>query len=219
MKRIKYSPSCGRHISAACNEAAYMAKTKRCLVHFSFNESELVASPKKSPTTLLWEFELNIGRNIDAYHRSAGYKEMLERQAEAERVARERPMVIHSPAMSFRSPEAEEEWNKGVANNQDPYGNAVYRFASSWATEMEKRIAAGGTMATMADEASHYVDVEGITGFMYGCAVSMLAHWWIHGEALRLWHNRKTQIGTEGDKANEQDGAVLNPALLTVGAN
>ena len=44
----------------------------------------------------------------------------------------------------------------------------------------------------------------------------MLAQCWVHGEALRRWHNRDTQIGTEGDKANES-GGVLNPALLTIG--
>lgn len=57
---------------------------------------------------------------------------------------------------------------------------------------------------------------EGITGFMYGCAVSALAHFWAHGEALRRWHNLDTQIGTEGEKANES-GGVLNPALLNIG--
>jgi hypothetical protein len=35
-------------------------------------------------------------------------------------------------------------------------------------------------------------------------------------EELRRWHNLRTQIGDEGEKANE-DGGVLNPALLRVG--
>ena len=35
-------------------------------------------------------------------------------------------------------------------------------------------------------------------------------------DRLRRWHNKATQIGTEGDKANET-GGVLNPALLTIG--
>jgi hypothetical protein len=57
------------------------------------------------------------------------------------------------------------------------------------------------------------VDAEGITGFMFGCAVLVLAKCWKYGEALRRWHNRDTQIGTEGDHANET-GGVLNPALI-----
>ena len=60
------------------------------------------------------------------------------------------------------------------------------------------------------------VDDDGITVYMYGCAVSVLAKAWKHGEALRRWHNKETQIGTEGDRANES-GGVLNPALLTIG--
>ena len=59
-------------------------------------------------------------------------------------------------------------------------------------------------------------DTDGITGFMYGMATSILARSRVHGEALRRWHNLKTQIGTEGEQANES-GTTLNPALLSVG--
>jgi len=51
---------------------------------------------------------------------------------------------------------------------------------------------------------------------MYGCAVVILSKCWEHGEALRRWHNKDTQIGDEGDRANES-GGVLNPALLSIG--
>ncbi len=81
---------------------------------------------------------------------------------------------------------------------------------------MEGAIAQGATVEGCAKEVSSLADIEGITGFMYGCAVSTLAVCWIHGEALRRWHNKDMQIGTEGDKANET-GGVLNPALLSVG--
>ncbi len=53
-------------------------------------------------------------------------------------------------------------------------------------------------------------------GFMYGTAVSILSQTWKHGEQLRRWHNKETQIGNEGDIANEK-GGTLNPALLTIG--
>lgn len=55
---------------------------------------------------------------------------------------------------------------------------------------------------------SHDADTEGITGFMYGCAVNILAHVWEHGEELRRWHN--------GEYDYDGDG-VVNPAILTVG--
>ena len=102
------------------------------------------------------------------------------------------------------------------AKNEDPYGAAVFRFAERWADLMEARLASGSTLTDCADETSREADDEGITGFMYGMAVSILSQVWVHGEALRRWHNLDTQIGDEGEKANES-GGVLNPALLNVG--
>lgn len=77
-------------------------------------------------------------------------------------------------------------------------------------------MAAGATVIDCAKAASHEADVEAITGFMYGCAVSILAKAWKHGDELRRWHNLDTQIGTEGEAANAS-GGTLNPALLTIG--
>ena len=105
---------------------------------------------------------------------------------------------------------------QACAANTEPYGAAVMTYAERWARLMEVRMAKGERIADIADQCSHLADVEGITGFMYGCAVSTLAAVWIHGEALRLWHNKTTQLGTEGDKANES-GGVLNPAMLSIG--
>ncbi len=110
----------------------------------------------------------------------------------------------------------EEQWNIGVGKNRDFYGSGVYRFAQRWAEMMEAEIAAGKTLESIAKETSRTADTEGITGFMYGCAVSILAGVWEYGEALRRWHNVDTQIGDEGHLANER-GGVLNPALLNIG--
>lgn len=91
----------------------------------------------------------------------------------------------------------------------------MFRYAEKWADLMEARIAAGQTVEQCAKQTSNEADTEGITVFMYGCAVSILSQAWEHGEELRRWHNRDTQIGTEGDEANER-GGVLNPALLSI---
>lgn len=107
-------------------------------------------------------------------------------------------------------------WKEYAEANTDSYGAACVRYAKAWAEQMERLMSDGATVEQCAKKASHDADTEGITGFMYGCAVSMLAQCWTHGEALRRWHNRDTQIGTEGDKANEA-GGVLNPALLNIG--
>jgi hypothetical protein len=120
-------------------------------------------------------------------------------------------------------PEAQTDYDKGLANNQDPYGNRCYTYAEEWANLLEKQIAESpsdqspeAVIAKYAKPLSHLADTDGITGYMYGVAVSILAHCWIHGELLRRWHNLDTQIGNEGEKANAE-GGTLNPALLSIG--
>ena len=113
------------------------------------------------------------------------------------------------------------EWDDLVArNSKDAYGACTVRYAQAWAELMEQRMPAEPTMKDFvehASKASHDADTEGITGFMYGYTVGALAKYWVHGELLRRWHNKDTQIGTEGDEANE-NGGVLNPAVLVIGS-
>ena len=113
----------------------------------------------------------------------------------------------------------EDEYSKYKAINADnPYSARVVSYGEDWANLMEARFAQGEKIADCADATSREADTDGITGFMYGCAVQALAHFWEHGEALRLWHNLKTQIGKEGERANES-GGVLNPAILNIDTN
>lgn len=109
-------------------------------------------------------------------------------------------------------------WKKANDANppSEPYGHRVITYAEDWANFMEREMAAGKTVAECAKATSSEADTDGITGFMYGAAVSVLSQCWEHGEELRRWHNLDTQIGTEGEKANES-GGVLNPALLNIG--
>jgi len=110
----------------------------------------------------------------------------------------------------------QEVWDSWVANNQDPYGSAIIRYAEAWANLMEAHMADGEALADCAEATSHAANTEGISGFMYGAAVATLSSSWEHGEELRRWHNLDTQIGDEGEKANES-GGVLNPAVLGLG--
>lgn len=106
-------------------------------------------------------------------------------------------------------------WRLCVEVNDDPYGRATVEYAERWANLMERKMDDGLALEAMASETSREADTEGITGFMYGCAVSILSKVWEYGEALRRWHNLSTQIHDEGEKANES-GGVLNPAMLVV---
>lgn len=107
------------------------------------------------------------------------------------------------------------KWDEAVAVNTDPYGAATIRYADRWASLMEDGISRGCALSEIWKKASFDADEEGITGFMYGCAVSLLSDVWAYGEELRRLHNLATQIGREGELANEH-GGVLNPAVLNI---
>jgi hypothetical protein len=106
--------------------------------------------------------------------------------------------------MKVKNIQAYEEWK---ANNTDPYGSAVFRYAERWADTMEEKIVNGEKIEDIAKELSFKADTEGITGFMYGCAVNILSQCWEYGEELRKWHNKKYDY--EGD-------GIANPAILKI---
>ena len=108
-------------------------------------------------------------------------------------------------------------WQETVDANQDPYGKAGVNYARAWAELMEERMADGRAIEEIAEQASYDANTDGITGFMYGCAVSILSQVWKYGDELRRWHNLRTQIGDEGERAN-REGGTLNPALLNISA-
>lgn len=114
-------------------------------------------------------------------------------------------------------PELLVEYGEYAAGNSDPYANAVLRYASAYGKSMENAIANGKSLESAISTYEHICDDEGISGFMFGCAMKELAYFWEHGEELRKIHNLKTQIGTEGERANES-GGILNPAMLCFGA-
>lgn len=113
-------------------------------------------------------------------------------------------------------PGLESEYAIWRAANADDYSRRCFTYAEEWADMMEADMREGAKLADVAEKRSHDADTDGITGFMYGMAVAILAKAWVHGEELRRWHNLKTQIGREGEKANAS-GGVLNPALLSLG--
>lgn len=96
--------------------------------------------------------------------------------------------------------------------NEDGYSRACFTFAERWAELMETEIEQSDktpleVIIECGNRLSHKADTEGITGFMCGCAVSILSQVWEYGEDLRKWHNK--EYNYEGD-------GVVNPAILTI---
>lgn len=108
----------------------------------------------------------------------------------------------------------ENEYKDWYNNNLDSYGHACFTYAERWAELLEKKIEneanAQEIIIKYAEETSHEADTEGITGFMYGIAVSILSNCWKYGEELRKWHNKEYNWEGEG---------VVNPAILTIKTN
>lgn len=102
----------------------------------------------------------------------------------------------------------EEAYKKTIeVNSSDPYSKATIDYMVRWAELMEDKISKGSKVHEIAEETSHEADTDGITGFMYGCAVNLLSQLWEYGEELRKWHN--------GEYNYDGDG-VVNPAVISI---
>ena len=107
----------------------------------------------------------------------------------------------------------EQDYKDWYNKNSDPYGRVCFTYAERWAEMLEEAIENSADEPTKviidnADRLSSEADTEGITGFMYGMAVSILSQCWEYGEALRKWHNKEYNYDGDG---------VVNPAVLTIG--
>ena len=93
-------------------------------------------------------------------------------------------------------------------NSKNGYSYGVVTYIQRWADMMESLILNEGlSVSEAATKTEHEADREGITGFMYGCAVNALSQLWEYGEELRKWHNK--DYGYNGD-------GVVNPAILNI---
>lgn len=216
---IKYEPFCGDSIEDSARSMVLLATKHQVKVNSTFNDIAVEALSETDANTIVKFYHAECERRSAEYRASPEYAERMEqaRVAQEKRTEDLRLALYHAPAHMTILPGKEDEYASYVAmNSKDSYSLGVVTYADRWARIMEARLASDQTIAECAKEASHLADSEGITGFMYGCAVSSLAKFWAHGEELRRWHNLDTQISTEGEKANES-GGVLNPALLSLG--
>lgn len=108
-------------------------------------------------------------------------------------------------------PGKEQKYKNWYDKNSDGYSRACFTYAERWAELLEEKVEETGdakeAIVKYADNLSCKADTEGITGFMYGCAVNILSQYWEYGEELRKWHNK--EYGYDGD-------GVVNPAILTI---
>lgn len=98
-------------------------------------------------------------------------------------------------------------YNDWKAKNLDGYGATIFEYAEAWAKLMQVEMLHGKRLVECAEATSFHLGFIGVTGFMYGAAVSILAKCWKYGEELRKWHNKEYNHEGEG---------VVNPAIITI---
>lgn len=105
------------------------------------------------------------------------------------------------------------KWTQWDKCNQDPYGHAVVCFANEFAYRMEKLIINEFNLTQkQVDQCSQKADESlgkgnGITGFMYGCAIKILQECWKYGQDLVKLHNAKYNVENENP---------VNPAIMVI---
>ena len=115
--------------------------------------------------------------------------------------------------MKLQNPDAWYRWERA---NTDPYGKACVDTAR----RVMEILDAGESFECheLICRADREVSAGGLTGYMAGAVAKMISECHVRGEEFRRRWNYENQIGTEGDRANETEGAVLNPAILHVRA-
>lgn len=227
MKNYILGTDAGDHFSRVAEKAKQIATEKNVTVEFEFNGITCLVNAN---TNLGWLYRdysnswtmdwKTVGADcVEAYsdevqlelERRTKIREEKRAKEHAEYVAKEAreksefESKVHGVELELSDVEG---WNKSREANQDPYGAAALDYAEGWAKLMQIEIAKGKTIEQCYDYTQEELGFLGITGFMFGCAVSILSQTWKHGEELRKVHNKK--YGKE-DKVG-----VVNPAVLTL---
>lgn len=191
-------------------------------IEFEFNGAYVSVTAKNADTdkiVQLWnekmeENSIKHEREREEYMKTPKYRaeraKVLKVEYRRQNVEELVKRSMQTEELQFKDEEAHKTWDNFVeVNSKDGYGACVVRYAEYWAKFMQYLMAKheGVEVAQIADEASQAADLEGVTGFMYGCAVDVLSQVWKYGEELRKWHNKEYDY--EGD-------GVVNPAVMTV---
>lgn len=235
---FEVSAAIGTSITSAIRDAINIAQGLQSRIRFTFNDVIVSVLPGSDPALIYrdWSRAIDgcIGKSIgpnparfltdeelvnDHRVRDENERRWQAQQAEwAAEAAAKRALVetklAGAPRMEESDPEA---WETFIMANQNSYGRGIIEYAERWARLMQLEMANGKTLEEVAQATAQEADIDGMSGFSYGAAVSTLVACWKHGDQLRRWHNLDTQLGDEGERANET-GGVLNPALLNIGA-
>lgn len=229
MKTHKLEAFAGSNFDTVAAEAKKYATENNVTVEFDFNGVKCLVNSK---TNLNWLYR-DYSNSWTMDWKTVG-ADCVERyspkvQADFENRSKIREEKRAKEEAEYRAKEANEKkvfetrvqgielelsdaegWKKSREVNSDDYGGAALDYAEGWAKLMQIEIAKGKTVAECYDYTQKGLGFLGITGFQFGCAMSVLSQTWKYGEELRKVHNKK--YGVSEDKKG-----VVNPAVLTIG--
>lgn len=91
-------------------------------------------------------------------------------------------------------------------NQTDDYSKAAIECSKYWAELMESQMDSGKKLEDVAKDTSFEASAKyEITGAMYNAGLELLVKYWLYGEDLMKWHNRRyAPSEEEGDKLTEE---------------
>lgn len=227
MKNLKLESFVGNSFGKVAEEAKQIVTAKGRTVEFDFNgvkclvnkdtNTEWLLRDYMNAWTMKWKvvgpecyefYEPEVQAELERLTKINEEEDAKQQEEYREKETAEKAIFdIKVAGIELELKDAE-GWNKSREANTDPYGKCALDYAEGWAKLMQIEIAKGKTVKECAEKTSFELGFLGITGFMYGYAVSLLSQCWKHGEELRKWHNK--EYNHEGD-------GVVNPAILTIG--
>lgn len=229
MKNYKLNTMGGDTFGKVSEKAKQIATEKITVVEFDFNgvtclvnentNLEWLYRDYSNSWTMEWEtvgpdcvesYSKEVQKDFEVRTKIREVKEaerMAEYRAKEEKQRKEFEAKVEGISLELSDTEG---WEKSRKANSDGYGSAALDYAEGWAKLMQKEIAKGKTVAECYESTQDGLGFLGITGFQFGCAVSILSQTWKHGEELRKFHNKRYGI------SEDKEGTV-NPAVLKLG--
>lgn len=227
MKNYKLDSYAGNTFDGVSLKAKSIATEKQVIVEFDFNGIKCLVSADTDLKLLYrdysnaWTMDWKEVGDLCVSEYPDKIKKELKKRIEANKEKQILASIEHKKKEDKERLEFTEKikgieieisdadnWNEFKEKNKDPYGACCVEYAEGWAKLMQAEMSEGVKLIDCAQKTSYELGFLGITGFMYGCAVSMLAQCWKYGEELRKWHNKEYKHEGEG---------VVNPAILSIG--
>lgn len=177
---INIEAMAGQPIGKFAEKMIATAQEYNDIVFSRFNNVSLYASPNTKKEEILNYFDNEMNRAVEEYRKSTKYKNReieQKKRRECANIELDNALRLSPIEPSVHDREVWDHWR---SVNTDPYGNRIMEYASQWMRMMEGRMSQGQTIVSCMQDTARIADNDGISGYMYGAAVSIIKLVWIH---------------------------------------